>query len=86
MPVKERISKLEEERQEVAGERDETEATNRAEVDSLRGEEQTLLSVNKEIVRLGPQQWGIDSLVPRLSPCKEGESLGTRLVVKCYTL
>ena len=63
MPVKERISKLEEERQEVAGERDETEATNRAEVDSLRGEEQTLLSVNKEIVRLGPQQWWIDSLV-----------------------
>ena len=51
MPVRERISKLEEERQEVAGERDETEATNRAEVDSLRGEEQSLLSVNKEIVR-----------------------------------
>ena len=58
VPVRERISKLEEERQEVASERDETEATNRAEVDSLQGEEQSLLSVNREIMRLGPQQKG----------------------------
>ena len=58
MPVRERISKLEEERHEVASERDETEVTNRAEMDSLRGEEQSLLSVNKEIMRLGPQQKG----------------------------
>ena len=58
VPVRERISKLEEEKQEVASERDETEATNRAEVDSLRGEEQSLLSVNREIMRLGPQHKG----------------------------
>ena len=27
-------------------------------MDSLQGEEQSLLNMNKEIVREGPQQWG----------------------------
>lgn len=48
-----RISKLEEEKLELSGNREEAEAINRAEVDSLRGDEQAFQTATREIMRSG---------------------------------
>ena len=53
-----RISKLEEEKLELSGDREEAEATNRAEVDSLRGDEQSVRTVTQEIMRSG-RAWSV---------------------------
>ena len=51
-PVQSRLSKLEEERQQLVTDREETEAVNRAEVDSLRAEEESVQRVTQDIMRL----------------------------------
>ena len=52
-PVSKRISKLEDEKLELSGNREEAEAINRAEVDSLRGDEQALQTATRDIMRSG---------------------------------